>query len=153
MSNATPDVIFHNGRITTLNKSQPQANAVAVKDGKFVAVGTDAEVLALAGSGTRKIDLQKRSVLPGLFDNHTHVIRGGLNYNLELRWDGVRSLADAMAMLKELMKDHETLIATTRAALKAADEEGDDVTVDLLTQRLGAHEKFAWMLRSTLGGR
>lgn len=60
---------------------------------------------------------------------------------------------DAMAMLKELMKDHETLIATTRAALKAADEEGDDVTVDLLTQRLGAHEKFAWMLRSTLGGR
>ena len=100
MSNATPDVIFHNGRITTLNKSQPQANAVAVKDGKFVAVGTDAEVLALAGSGTRKIDLQKRSVLPGLFDNHTHVIRGGLNYNLELRWDGVRSLADAMAMLR-----------------------------------------------------
>lgn len=60
---------------------------------------------------------------------------------------------DAMAMLKELMKDHETLIATTRAALKAADEDGDDVSVDLLTQRLAAHEKFAWMLRSTLGGR
>ena len=100
MSNATPDVIFHNGQITTLNKSQPRANAVAVKDGKFIAVGTDAEVLALAGSGTRKIDLQKRSVLPGLCDNHTHVIRGGLNYNLELRWDGVRSLADAMSMLK-----------------------------------------------------
>lgn len=100
MSNTTPDVIFHNGQITTLNRSQPVANAVAVKDGKFIAVGTDAEVLALAGSGTRKIDLQKRSVLPGLCDNHTHVIRGGLNYNLELRWDGVRSLADAMAMLK-----------------------------------------------------
>ncbi|MGA0546499.1 Dps family protein [Brevundimonas sp. VNH65] len=60
---------------------------------------------------------------------------------------------DAMAMLKELMKDHETLIATTRAALKASEEDGDDVTVDLLTQRLAAHEKFAWMLRSTLGGR
>ena len=60
---------------------------------------------------------------------------------------------DAMAMLKELMKDHETLIATTRAALKASEEDGDDVTVDLLTQRLAAHEKFAWMLRSTFGGR
>ena len=60
---------------------------------------------------------------------------------------------DASAMLTELMKDHETLIATCRAALKAADDEGDDVSVDLLTQRLAAHEKFAWMLRSTLGGR
>lgn len=60
---------------------------------------------------------------------------------------------DAPAMLKELMQDHETLIATCRAALTAADDEGDDVSVDLLTQRLSAHEKFAWMLRSTLGGR
>lgn len=60
---------------------------------------------------------------------------------------------DAPAMLNELMRDHETLIATTRAALKIADDEGDDVSVDLLTQRLAAHEKFAWMLRSTLGGR
>ena len=100
MPHSPPDVIFHSGRITTLNKGQPVAQAVAVKDGKFTAVGTDAEVLALAGSGTRKIDLQQRSVLPGLCDNHTHVIRGGLNYNLELRWDGLRSLADAMAMLK-----------------------------------------------------
>ena len=100
MSESTPEVIFYNGQFTTLNKSQPVASAVGVKDGKFVAVGSDAEVLALAGSGTRKIDLQGRSALPGLFDNHTHVIRGGLNYNLELRWDGVRSLADAMDMLK-----------------------------------------------------
>lgn len=100
MSDSTPEVIFHNGRFTTLNKAQPTATAVAVKDGRFIAVGTDAEVLALAGSGTRRIDLQRRSVLPGLFDNHTHVIRGGLNFNLELRWDGVRSLADALDMLK-----------------------------------------------------
>ncbi len=60
---------------------------------------------------------------------------------------------DAPAMLKELMKDHETVIATCRAALTVADDEGDDVSVDLLTQRLAAHEKSAWMLRSTLGGR
>ena len=60
---------------------------------------------------------------------------------------------EAMEMLKELRQDHETVIATARAALKAADDDGDDVSVDLLTQRLAAHEKFAWMLRSTLGGR
>jgi len=56
-------------------------------------------------------------------------------------------------MLKELMKDHETLIATCRSALTVANDDSDDVSADLLTQRLAAHEKFAWMLRSTLGGR
>ncbi|QMT41406.1 amidohydrolase [Neisseria shayeganii] len=94
------DTIFYNGDITTLDKSKPVAQAVAVADGKFAAVGSNSEILALAGDNTRRIDLQGRSVLPGLFDNHTHIIRGGLNYNMELRWDGVRSLADAMAMLK-----------------------------------------------------
>ncbi|WON78863.1 amidohydrolase [Serratia sp. UGAL515B_01] len=100
MTHSVPDIIFHNGRITTLNKSNPEARAVAIKDGAFIAVGSDAEVLTLAGLGTRVVNLNNRRVLPGLFDNHTHVIRGGLNYNLELRWDGVRSLADALDMLK-----------------------------------------------------
>lgn len=95
-----PEVIFYNGQITTLDKRNPVASAVAIEGGRFVAVGSDEEILALASGATRKIDLQRRRVLPGLFDNHTHVIRGGLNYNMELRWDGVRSLADAMDMLK-----------------------------------------------------
>lgn len=60
---------------------------------------------------------------------------------------------DASAMLKELMRDHETVIATCRTALSAADDDGDDVSVDLLTQRLAAHEKAAWMLRASLGAR
>lgn len=97
---AFPDLVLFNGRFTTLNRAQPEAQAVAVAAGRFVAVGTNEEVLALAGAATRRLDLQGRRVLPGLIDNHLHLIRGGLNYNLELRWDGVRSLADAMAMLK-----------------------------------------------------
>lgn len=60
---------------------------------------------------------------------------------------------EATAMLKELMQDHETLIATVRIALDTASEAGDEASADLMTQRLAAHEKFAWMLRSTLGGR
>lgn len=60
---------------------------------------------------------------------------------------------EATAMLKELMQDHETLIATARRAFEAADAAGDEASADLMTQRLAAHEKFAWMLRSTLGGR
>ncbi|WP_432378796.1 amidohydrolase [Duganella sp. P38] len=99
-ANQTPDLILHRGLFTTLDRSNPTAEAVAIKDGKFIAVGRANEVMALAGAGTRIIDLHGKRVLPGLIDNHCHIIRGGLNFNLELRWDGVRSLADAMAMLK-----------------------------------------------------
>ncbi|RRD89752.1 amidohydrolase [Conchiformibius steedae] len=98
--NTPIETIFYNGNITTLDKGKPQAQAVAVANGRFVAVGSDSEILPMADGQTRLVDLKGRSVLPGLFDNHTHIIRGGLNYNMELRWDGVRSLADAMAMLK-----------------------------------------------------
>jgi len=95
-----PDLIVHRGLITTLDRSKPAANAVAIKDGRFVSVGSDKDVIALAGPDTRFIDAMGRRLLPGLIDNHTHVIRGGLNFNMELRWDGVRSLADAMSMLR-----------------------------------------------------
>ncbi|MDR6674551.1 amidohydrolase [Xanthomonas sp. 1678] len=97
---AAPDLILYRGRFTTLDRSRPNAEAVAIKDGRFLQVGSNEEILALAGARTRRIDLHGRCVLPGLIDNHLHLIRGGLNYNLELRWDGVRSLADAMDMLR-----------------------------------------------------
>jgi predicted amidohydrolase YtcJ len=96
----SPDLVLHNGRFTTLNRADPTASAVAIKDGKFMAVGDNADIMSLAGTATKVIDLKGRSVLPGLIDNHTHVVRGGLNFNMELRWDGVRTLADAMNMLK-----------------------------------------------------
>ncbi|MEJ1166564.1 amidohydrolase [Variovorax sp. CCNWLW186] len=95
-----PQLILHNGRFTTLDRANPVADAVAIADGRFTRVGRAQDILPLADGSTRVIDLQGRRVLPGLIDNHLHIIRGGLNFNLELRWDGVRSLADAMAMLK-----------------------------------------------------
>ena len=94
-------LILHNGRIATLDPARPSAAAAAVRDGRFAAVGSDAEILALRGAGTTVIDLGGRTVIPGLNDSHLHLIRGGLNYNLELRWDGVPSLADALGMLRE----------------------------------------------------
>lgn len=94
------DIVLRNGRFTTLDRSNPQADAVAIKDGRFVAVGPEREVMAFAGSGAKVLDLKGRRAIPGLIDSHMHIIRGGLNYNLELRWDGVRSLATAMNMLK-----------------------------------------------------
>ena len=95
-----PDLILFNGRFTTLDKSKPAATAVAIMDGKFIAVGSDSEISQLKSDSTRTVDLKGRSALPGLIDNHLHIIRGGLNFNMELRWDGVRSLGSAMEMLK-----------------------------------------------------
>src|SRR6201998_4173116 len=98
---SSPDVILHRGLFTTLDRGNPTASAVAIKDGAFTSVGHDQEVMKLAGPSTKVIDLRGPPVLPGLIDNHLHIIRGGLNFNMELRWDGVRSLGDAMAMLKK----------------------------------------------------
>lgn len=95
------DTILTNGRIATADEKGSFAAAVAIKDGRFLAVGTDQEVMAHKGDQTQVIDIGGRTAIPGLNDSHTHLIRGGLNYNLELRWDGVPSLAAAMRMLKE----------------------------------------------------
>ncbi len=87
----TADLVLFNGKVTTLDRQNPEAQAIAIHGDRFVAAGPEQEVMRLAGAGTRRIDLKGRRVIPGLIDSHMHVIRGGLNYNMELRWDGVRS--------------------------------------------------------------
>jgi predicted amidohydrolase YtcJ len=95
-----PDLVLINGRFTTMDRANPAPEAVAIRAGRFSAVGSTHDVMATRSAQTAVIDLGGRRAIPGLIDSHTHVIRGGLSYNLELRWDGVRSLADAMEMLK-----------------------------------------------------
>lgn len=95
------NLILHNGRITTQDSQKSFVEAVAIRDNRFLAVGSERGVMAYKGEQTQLIDLNGRTVIPGLNDTHTHLIRGGLNYNMELRWDGVPSLADALRMLKE----------------------------------------------------
>ncbi len=95
------DSILLNGRIATQDERRSFAQAVAIQDGRFAAVGSNEEIMARRAAKTEVIDLGGRTVIPGLNDSHMHPIRGGLNYNMELRWDGVPSLADALRMLKE----------------------------------------------------
>lgn len=95
------DLVLHNGRITTLDRANPEAQAIAIDKGRVVQAGLNGDILALATDGTTKIDLGGRRVIPGLNDSHTHLIRGGLSYALELRWENVPSLSDALAMLKD----------------------------------------------------
>src|ERR1700759_5219749 len=101
MSKQIPDLILYNGKIATQNERRSIVEAVAVRDGRILTVGTDREMMACRGEQTQVINLNKRTVIPGLNDSHTHLIRGGLNYNLELRWDGVPSLADGLRMLRD----------------------------------------------------
>jgi len=101
MNQQPADVILSNGKIATQDDRRSVVEAVAIRDGKFVATGSDREVMRLRGGRTKLIDLNKHTVIPGLNDSHLHLIRGGLNYNLELRWDGVPSLADGLRMLRK----------------------------------------------------
>jgi len=95
------DLIVTNARISTLDTARPEPRALATRDGRIAALGDEAEILARRSPRTTVVDAQRRRVIPGPNDSHIHVIRGGLNYNMELRWDDVPSLADALRMLRE----------------------------------------------------
>jgi predicted amidohydrolase YtcJ len=98
------DTLLVNGRITTLDPKQPNAEAIAIRGERIVAVGSEKDLSSYRGPGTRVINLERRVVIPGLNDGHTHFIRGGLTYTNEVRWDGVPSLSDAMRRVSEQAK-------------------------------------------------
>ncbi|MEM7400214.1 MAG: amidohydrolase family protein, partial [Pseudomonadota bacterium] len=95
------DLVLLNGKVTTMDPARPEATALAARDGKFVAVGSDEEMSNLIGPFAQVIDAQGKRVIPGLNDSHTHAIRGAVNYNLEVRWDGVDSLEEALHLLRQ----------------------------------------------------
>ena len=114
-SAASPDLIVHNAKVTTLQNSRPEAAAFAVRGERIVAVGGEADIMGLRGPNTRVIDAEGRRVIPGLNDSHFHLVRGARDYNLELRWDGVRSLQHGLQMIaeqaKRTPKDHWVRVA------------------------------------------
>ncbi|MFD9096666.1 amidohydrolase [Streptomyces collinus] len=95
------DLVVRNAKVHTGDPGRPHAGAIAVRDGLITAVGDDRDVAPYVGPGTQVVDALGRRVVPGLNDSHLHVIRGGLNYVLELRWDGVPTLRQGLAMLRE----------------------------------------------------
>lgn len=97
------EVILHNGKVAVSGEEGTYrfAEAVAITDGLIEAVGDSQALLEDAGDAARIIDLQGRTVIPGLNDSHTHAVRGGRFYNLELRWDGVDRLEKAISMVSE----------------------------------------------------
>src|SRR6188508_2993621 len=99
-----PDVILSNGKIITVDERFSIAQAVAIRGDRIVAVGTDAEVAKLATPATRRIDLRGRAVIPGLIDNHMHLLRAGTTWQWEVRWDGIGSRKAALDLLRARTK-------------------------------------------------
>lgn len=97
---AGADLIVINAKVFTGNRAQPEASALAVKDGRIYLVGSDAEVLAAKNARTKVIDAHSRRLIPGISDAHTHVLND-LAFNYNVRWDGVPTLSRALTMLRE----------------------------------------------------
>ena len=93
-----PDTILINGKLVVYDGAPAQA--LAVRDGKIMAIGRTAKIRALGGPATRVIDLGGRTAIPGLIDSHIHAIRAGLSYNTEVHWFGVRTLDEALGRLR-----------------------------------------------------
>jgi predicted amidohydrolase YtcJ len=96
-----PDLIVHNAKVTTLQSDRPEVRAFAIRGEKVIAVGEDAEIMRLRANNTRLVDAGGRRVIPGLNDSHFHLVRGGRDFNLEFRWDGVDSLQRGLQMIAE----------------------------------------------------
>lgn len=94
------DLIVFNAKIFTGNRAQPEATALAVKDGRIYSVGPDADILGLKSPKTKVIDAHSRRLIPGIIDAHIHVLND-LAYNYNVRWDGVPTLRQALMMLRE----------------------------------------------------
>jgi predicted amidohydrolase YtcJ len=94
------DLILSNGKIVTVDERFTIAQAVAVAGDRIIAVGTNQDVSRLAGPATRRIDLRGRTVVPGLIDNHMHLLRYGTTWKYEVRWDGVETRKAALDLLR-----------------------------------------------------
>lgn len=95
----SPDLILHNAAIYTLADRQPTAQAIAIKAGRVLILGADAEVLPLANAATRVYDLGGRTVLPGIFDSHNHLLQVGVKLT-RIRLDECRSPEEMMELVR-----------------------------------------------------
>lgn len=95
-----PDLILHNANVWTVSPRQPRAQAIAISNGRFYAVGSNEEVLALAAGSAKKVDLGGKTVLPGFIDAHSHPAEAGLDHLRMVDCD-LRSIAEILAALRK----------------------------------------------------
>jgi predicted amidohydrolase YtcJ len=94
-----PDLVLLDGKIVTVDAESSLREALAIRDGKILALGSTAEIRRLAGPATRVVELDGRTVIPGLIDSHLHAVRAALSFSTEVNWIGARSLREALARI------------------------------------------------------
>lgn len=99
-----PDLILLNGKIATVDSTDAIVEALAISGNTVSATGSSADIRALAGSATKIVDLGGKTVIPGLNDSHIHFVREGMHYLMEVRWDGVDSVEEALELLRQQAK-------------------------------------------------
>jgi len=102
-----PDTVLVSGKIVTLDARSSVQEALAIRDGKIIALGRSSDVRKLLGSATRIVDLGGRTVIPGLIDSHLHAVRAALSFTSEVNWIGARSLAEAMQRISAAARSRE----------------------------------------------
>ncbi len=100
-----PGTILVNGKVLTIDRQFSVKEALAIRDGRILASGSTAEMRKLAGPQTRTIDLQGRTVIPGLIDSHLHAIRAALSFSTEVNWIGARTLAEAVGRVHDAARE------------------------------------------------
>ncbi len=94
-----PDVVLLGGKVVTVDAESSVREAVAIRDGQIIGVGSTAEMRSLAGADTRVVELRGRTVIPGLIDSHLHAVRAALSFSTEVNWIGARSLREALGRI------------------------------------------------------
>ena len=130
------DTILVNGKVVTVDAQSSVRSALAIREGRIAAVGTDADIRKLAGPRTRTIDLQGRTVIPGLIDSHMHATRAALSFSTEVNWIGATSLADALNRLRQAATKARTgqwlIVVTPQATLDAFKEHRRPTQAELI---------------------
>ena len=130
------DTILVNGKVVTVDAQSSIRSALAIREGRIAAAGSDADIRKLAGPRTRTIDLQGRTVIPGLIDSHMHATRAALSFSTEVNWIGATSLADALNRLRQAaMKARPgawLIVVTPQATLDAFKERRRPTQAELI---------------------
>ena len=130
------DTILVNGKVVTVDAQSSIRSALAIREGRIAAVGGDADIRKLAGPRTRTIDLQGRTVIPGLIDSHMHATRAALSFSTEVNWIGATSLADALNRLRQAASKARPgawlIVVTPQATLDAFKERRRPTQAELI---------------------